>query len=147
MNILKATPNHLSLVTPLFNSYRQFYNQPSDPKGVQSFLHERLVNGDSVIFLAIDNPDYALGFTQLYPSFSSVSMKRLWILNDLFVIPAARKKGVAEALIRQCETLARETNSKGLVLETATDNHPAQNLYKKLDWSKEEEFVQYFKNF
>ena len=74
-------------------------------------------------------------------------MKRLWILNDLFVTKEARRQGVAEALIRQCEAFGRETNSKGLVLETAADNIPAQTLYRKLGWRKEEEFDRYYINF
>ena len=147
MRLVKATADELPLLAPLFDLYRQFYHQRPNPEGGLSFLRDRISRNESVLFLALDNQNNGLGFTQLYPSFSSVSMKRLWILNDLFVAEDARHQGVAEALIRRCEAYGRETNSKGLVLETATDNIPAQTLYRKLGWNKEEEFDRYYINF
>lgn len=146
MNILHATVDHLHLLIPLFDAYRQFYEETSDLSGASLFLGERLTKKDSVIFLAIDNSGTALGFVQLYPSFSSVSMKQLWILNDLFVIRSARGRGVARALLKRSTELATETKSKGLVLETAADNLPAKKLYQKSGWIKEEHFDSYFLN-
>lgn len=84
-----------------------------------------------------------LGFVQLYPSFSSVSMKRLWVLNDLFVVPGARRRGAAEALMARARRLALETGAEGLVLETAVDNKKAQRLYEKLGWKRDREFYRY----
>ena len=146
MNIVKATAAHLPQLVPLFDSYRQFYQQPSDPAGATAFLRQRLTDNESVVFLALDD-SIPLGFAQLYPSFSSVSMKRLWILNDLYVSVRARKQGVATALIKQCAILGGETSAKGLVLETASDNLPAQHLYEKLGWTKERAFDRYFIDF
>jgi len=104
---------------------------------------ERLTKNESVVFLATDPELGVVGFIQLYPSFSSTSMKRLWILNDLFVSPAARKHGVGEALLRRAEEFAGETNAKGLELETWVNNLPAQRLYEKCGWKRNEEFYQY----
>jgi len=146
MNILHATVGHLQLLVPLFDAYRQFYKQKPAPGEAESFLRERLKREDSVIFLAVDDSQAPLGFVQLYPSFSSVSMKRLWILNDLFVAPSARGKGVARALLKRSTELARETNSKGLVLETGVDNGPAQQLYEASGWIKEKESDRYYLN-
>jgi len=145
MNVLQATIDHVNLLTPLFDEYRQFYQQSSDLPAAASFLTERLSKDDSVIFLAIDG-DSALGFVQLYPSFSSVSMKRLWILNDLYVDGSARRRGIAEHLLRRAAELARETKSKGLVLETGVKNVAAQKLYQKTGWSKEQQFDRYYLN-
>lgn len=144
MNILKAGRKHLPLLVPLFDAYRQFYRQAPNVAAAENFLHQRLVDGDSVIFLALGESGSPLGFVQLYPSFSSVSMKRIWILNDLFVIPEGRKQGVAEGLMKRSEQLAKETQAKELVLETARDNLPAQALYRKLGWKQEQEFDRYF---
>ncbi|MDX1994593.1 MAG: GNAT family N-acetyltransferase [bacterium] len=140
--ILRATPDHLDLVAPMFDGYRQFYQKPSDLAGARQFISERLTNGDSVIFLAVDM-GAGLGFTQLYPSFSSVSMKRLWVLNDLFVAEKARGQGVASALLDRARQHALETGAKGLMLETAADNLPAQRLYERLGWVREAEFYVY----
>jgi ribosomal protein S18 acetylase RimI-like enzyme len=146
MSILHATIDHLPLIVPLFDAYRQFYGQRSDLSGASMFLRDRLRNNDSIIFLATDQTGSALGFVQLYPSFSSVSMKRLWILNDLFVTQEARHKGVAEALMARSVLLAKETKSKGLVLETGMNNEPAKRLYERSGWIEDQEFDRYYFN-
>jgi GNAT superfamily N-acetyltransferase len=142
VTITRAALDHLDILTPLFDGYRQFYQQPSDLAGARQFLSERLSKNESVIFLALDG-DTGLGFTQLYPSFSSVSMKRLWILNDLFVAPEARKRGVGEALMERARQFAIETGAKGLMLETAIDNYTAQRLYERMGWQRENDSYVY----
>ncbi|MCB0465799.1 MAG: GNAT family N-acetyltransferase [Aequorivita sp.] len=136
MKVITASISNLDQLVPLFDGYRVFYKQTSDPEAVRKFLKERLTNQDSILFICLDNSDKGLGFTQLYPSFSSVSMQRTYILNDLFVAPEARKKGVGEALMQHAKQFAMKKKSKGLTLETAIDN-PAQTLYKKLGWKKD----------
>src|SRR5262249_53998341 len=93
LQVVPVTMEQVELVAPLFDDYRQFYGQPPDPDGARRFLAERLGRGESVI-LAVVGGGRALGFTQLYPSFSSVSMKPIWILNDLYVAEDARRRGV-----------------------------------------------------
>jgi GNAT superfamily N-acetyltransferase len=103
----------------------------------RAFLAERLEKRESVVYLAADAETHGpLGFVQLYPLFSSVSVQRLWIVNDLFVLPAARKRGVAAALLERCRTLARDTGAKGLQLETGTDNLTAQRLYERTGFTR-----------
>jgi GNAT superfamily N-acetyltransferase len=131
MKIITATIADLDKLVPLFNGYRVFYKQPSDQKTARKFLNERLSKEDSIIFLAIAASGEAVGFTQLYPSFSSVYMQRVYILNDLFVTSKTRKQGVGEALMKRAKQFAIKEGCKGLTLETDIDN-PAQKLYKKL---------------
>lgn len=140
--VRKAGPQDVGRAAPLFDAYRRFYRQPSDPAGAKRFLAQRLRNEESVVFLAVRGT-IVLGFTQLYPTFSSVSLRRLWILNDLFVLPEARRQGVAEALMARAARLAGETGAEGLVLETAVDNLPAQTLYERLGWKREKKFYRY----
>jgi hypothetical protein len=97
--VRKATAEDLNLLVPLFDAYRQFYRQPSEPERARGFLLERFQHSQSVIFLAFEGAP-AVGFTQLYPSFSSSAMARIFILNDLFVAPAARRCVTARALDR-----------------------------------------------
>jgi len=143
LEIIRASQKDVDRVAPLFDQYREFYKERADAEGARSFLMERLTKNESVVFLAVDRELSAVGFIQLYPSFSSVSMKRLWILNDLFVLPAARKRGVGEALLQRAEEFARQTNAKGLELETWVNNLPAQHLYEKCGWKRNVEFYQY----
>ena len=140
--VVRASLEHLGPATLLFDAYRRFYGQPSDPEGARSFLSERIAREESVLFLALDE-SRGLGFAQLYPSFSSVSMKQLWILNDLFVTPGARGRGIGTALLAEATRLAAKTRARGLELATATDNLPAQRLYEKLGWKRDRAFHYY----
>ena len=86
-----------------------------------------------------------IGFVQLYPLFASVALQSLWLLNDIFVDPSARKQGTGEALMKEAEDFAQETKSRGLFLRTATDNIPAQRLYERCGWVRDEKFYRYDK--
>jgi GNAT superfamily N-acetyltransferase len=126
---------------PLYSGYRAFYHGTPDPDGEARFLRERLEGGESVVFLA-ERDGAPVGFTQLYPTFSSVAMKPLWILNDLFVVPEARRAGVGALLLRRARRHAEETGAEGLILETALDN-PAQRLYEAEGWRRDVVFLHY----
>ena len=146
VEILRVDESHIDEVAPLFDDYRVFYEQPSDPEAARGFLLERLRTNQSIVFLAVgfrDEERVPLGFTQLFPSFSSVSMKRQWILNDLFVAPAGRRQGVGRLLIDRARDLAVDTNAAGIILETALDNTPAQALYDSYGFVKDTEFFRY----
>lgn len=140
--LLRAGAEHVDLLAPLFDAYRQFYQLPSDLPRARAYLAERLREEEAVVFLAAEEST-ALGFTLLYPSFSSLSMKPLWILNDLYVVPKVRRRGVARALLEAARQFAIATGAVGLTLETATDNHSAQRLYEQLGWQRETEFFHY----
>lgn len=127
--IFEAVKSDLKALTQLFDLYRQFYRQKSDLLKAKAFLEDRLKNKDSVIFIAIDDEGNAIGFTQLYPLFSSVNMQRTWLLNDLFVQADFRGLGVSKALIERAKQLARDTNAKGLQLETEKTNTIGLKLY------------------
>ena len=143
---VRAELDDLDALVPLFDAYRRFYGQPSDLSSARTFLADRFKRGESVIFLAVVD-GAIVGFTQLYPSFSSVSMKRLWVLNDLFVTPDARKSGAGRALLERAERWAAETGAKGLTLSTQITNLGAQRLYEACGWTKDEEFVHYHRFF
>jgi GNAT superfamily N-acetyltransferase len=141
--IIRASAADVDRVAPLFDAYRQFYEQPPDLAGTRAFLAERLANGDSVVFLAVEATapaTAALGFVQLYPSFSSVRMKKIWILNDLFVAPPARKRGVGRLLMDAALGLARSTGAARLALSTAKTNATARSLYLSLGYRIDEVF-------
>lgn len=133
--IKQATHDDLGTVAVLFDRYRQFYHQAPDLGLATRFIGDRLAARESVIFLALLDHNPA-GFVQLYPAFSSVSARRIWILNDLYVDASARRRGVAAALMEAAETWAREEGAARLVLETMPDNRPAQALYEARGWTR-----------
>ncbi len=143
MKVRKARLQDLQPLSHLFDEYRQFYQQTSNIEAAIEFIKQRLSAEDSTIFI-VENGEKLLGFTQLYPSFSSVSMQGLWVLNDLYVAADARQHGVAKKLMNAADQWARSTASKGLILETDKDNFKAQKLYEKLGYIKQDSTYHYF---
>lgn len=144
IEIIRADPSHLDLIAPLFDAYRQFYEQPADLTKARNFIEARLKNDDSVIFLALDPDGAAIGFTQLFPSFCSVAAKNVWSLEDLFVSPRARRTGAARALMNRAKQLGNETGAAWLRLQTAVTNIAGQTLYESQGWDRDTEFYTYF---
>ncbi|MFJ4544388.1 GNAT family N-acetyltransferase [Pseudomonas sp. NPDC088885] len=140
---LRADSAQLDAVAQLFDAYRGFYKQPSNLEQSRAFIAERMAAGESAIFLAQDEHGEALGFVQLYPTFSSIDAHRTWLLSDLFTTPAARGRGVGRLLMNTARAFALETGAKGLVLETATDNYTAQGLYESLGYVRDTGYYTY----
>ena len=141
--IRQATVLDLDTLASLFDGYRQFYGQPAELARAHDFLAERFRQHESLILLARDEHSDGLGFTQLYPLFSSVRMVRTWLLNDLVVAPSARRQGVAAALLTAAAEHARALGAASLSLSTALDNAPAQALYESLGWQRDRQFCEY----
>jgi ribosomal protein S18 acetylase RimI-like enzyme len=133
LRVRQAVLADLDRLAPLFDAYRGFYGQAGDVALAESFLRERLAQGQSFVLVA-ERGGEAVGFVQLYPLFSSVRARRILLLNDLYVVEPARRGGVAMALLREAESFAREAGALRLVLETGEDNRAAQRLYEKLGW-------------
>lgn len=139
LQIKQASIDDINIVAPLFNAYRIFYNQASDMAGATNFLYERIVKNQSTLFIAFINGE-AVGFTQLYPIFSSVSLRPALLLNDLYIAERVRKLGVAAALLNKAKEFGKQNNAGWLLLETAFDNYNAQSLYEKNGWIKQTDF-------
>ncbi|MDT0621828.1 GNAT family N-acetyltransferase [Croceitalea vernalis] len=142
IQVVKADHKNLKDLVPLFDAYRIFYQQLSDKKKAETFLTKRLENKESIVFIAY-KAQSAIGFVQLFPTFSSVSLESFYILNDLFVSPKFRGIGIGEKLLKEAKKHCSLLKYKGLALETAKEN-PAQHLYEKLGWVKDEDFLHYF---
>ncbi|MBT8393319.1 MAG: GNAT family N-acetyltransferase [Bacteroidia bacterium] len=143
MTIIPATIDHLNDLIPLFDGYRTFYRQKSNKAAAKDFLYKRFTKNDTIIYIAFIDKK-AVGFTHLFPSFSSVSMQPLYILNDLYVDNEYRNKGIGRALLNKAKELCKEQNYKGLALQTEKSN-PAQYLYESMGWEREK-YLQYFWN-
>lgn len=145
IEIVQADLSHLEPLVPLFDAYRQFYRKAANEEGARTFLRDRLSQQDSTIFLA--RPDTnaeetpALGFVQLYPSFSSTRMRRLWILNDLYVIPTARQQGIGRSLLERARHFGQSTGAVALSLATEITNESAQALYRSVGYEQDTRFL------
>lgn len=146
MNITarQASCSDAEAIAPLFDAYRQFYQQVPDIALARKFIRHRLENNESVIFVAEDSAG-VLGFCQLYPSFCSVQAAPIFTLYDLFVTPAVRTSGAGRKLMHAAESHACSSGAVRLDLTTAKDNLLAQSLYEALDWVRDEVFFTYNK--
>jgi len=140
--VRQATIGDLEQLIQLFDNYRQFYGRASNLDAAREFLLARFANNESTVFIAHEG-ERAIGFTQLYPSFSSISLARIFILNDLFVHEQARRKGVASALMSAAVQFATAMGADRLSLSTAITNDAAQALYHSAGWKRDEEFLVY----
>jgi ribosomal protein S18 acetylase RimI-like enzyme len=143
ITIRQAQAADAAAVSPLFDAYRQFYGKPADPDLAARFIRERLDNGESTIFVAENDAGEAVGFVQLYPSFSSVSAARVYVLNDLFIAPQARRGAVARRLMDAAAAYAREHGAIRLSLSTGMSNLAAQALYESEGWVRDEQYFHY----
>lgn len=136
LSIRRAGKDDLDALAPLFDAYRRFYAQPSDLQRARDWLAERMERGESIVLLAHSDAG-VVGFTQLYPMFSSVRTARLWILNDLFVAADVRRQGIARALLDAAARACRDEGAAGLMLETGRDNAAARALYRTAGWHED----------
>lgn len=140
-SIRRANLNDIPQLTELVEQYRAFYKQESNA-GTEKYLSDRLEKNESIIFVAEDQGTL-LGFAQIYPTFSTVSLSEIWLLNDLFVDPAHRGKGIANSIIEVAEDAARSAGATRIWLRTAHTNTPAQALYEGRGWVQDEVFRRY----
>jgi GNAT superfamily N-acetyltransferase len=139
LSIRQAVLTDLEALSVLFDGYRVFYGQESDVAAARDFLRARFEHGESTLFIAL-NGNTAVGFTQLYPSFSSVSLARIYILNDLFVHESARRKGAGAQLLAAAISFGKSVGAIRLALSTACDNIKAQALYEAEGWERDDDF-------
>lgn len=141
--VREAQAADLEPVAELFDLYRQFYEQPADRALARRFIAERLARQESVVLVAQSASGGLVGFCQLYPSFCSVEARPIYVLYDLFVLPAARQSGVGRWLLQAAEARALQDGKARMDLTTARSNLPAQTLYASLGWVRDEVFLAY----
>lgn len=142
MIVRQATISDLTTLVPLFDAYRQFYGRPSDQNGARSFLSDRFEHHQSIILVACEGCE-VVGFTQLFPTFSSVRLARTFVLNDLYVLPSARGSGTGRALLDGAREYGRSVGAARLSLSTSVSNATAQSLYEQAGWIREDDFYTY----
>jgi ribosomal protein S18 acetylase RimI-like enzyme len=143
VDIRRAQYSDLLELATLFDAYRVFYRRPSDLSASSSFIENRLKNNDSEIFIG-EKESVLVGFTQLYPLFSSTRMQKLWLLNDLYVAPKFRGEGISVLLIERAKKHAVETGAQGLSLATEKTNVIGNQLYPRAGFELDKEYNYYF---
>ena len=142
ITVRQAVLSDLGELMVLFDQYRQFQGKVPDLPAAQGFLQARFNTGESIVFIAHDG-QFPIGFAQAYPSFSSVALARIFILNDLFVHESGRRKGIASRLLTAVESHAWSLGAVRLTLNVDKNNGPGQTLYEAQGWSRDEQFHMY----
>jgi ribosomal protein S18 acetylase RimI-like enzyme len=142
-DLWRAEIEDLELVVPLFDAYRQFYGLPTNVDLCRAYLRDRIHRQEAVIFVVGRRGSEGWGFTQLYPTFSSLQACRIWVLYDLFVSPEVRHKGLGRRLMNRAREHAVETGASSIVLSTARTNLVGQALYESLGYVQDKEFLTY----
>jgi GNAT superfamily N-acetyltransferase len=140
--IKRIDSGQLEQLAPLFNGYRLFYQQRSNPQAESDYLLERMQQDECTVFLASHDGEPA-GFVLLYPTFDSVDLARVWVLHDLFVAPGFRKKGIGRSLMETAHNFCRESGASRVDLATALTNTVAQPLYESMGYERDTEFYFY----
>jgi ribosomal protein S18 acetylase RimI-like enzyme len=143
LTVRLAAAADLEELAALFDAYRCFYEQPSDPALARRFIAQRLERGESVVFVAASAANGLAGFCQLYPTWCSVTAAPIFVLSDLFVAEGARRGGVGRALMLAAQAHALRSGMARLDLTTARTNKRAQALYESLGWRRDEVFLTY----
>jgi GNAT superfamily N-acetyltransferase len=142
ITVRQAVAADIEALAGLFDQYRQFQGEASNIAAARSFLAERFNHGESVVFIATAR-DAAVGFAQLYPSFSSVSLARVFVLNDLFVLEAVRGRKVASQLLSAVESYAWSFGASRVTLNVARTNVSAQQIYIARGWKQDDQFFMF----
>ena len=140
--VREASVSDVSLISPLFDKYRQFYKCESNIERASKYLEARITKKESIIFICLSDKT-AIGFTQLYPTFCSVELSRIFVLYDLYILSSHRNLGAGTRLMNTAKKYAIEHGASRLDLETETNNQMAQALYEKLGYEKDINFYKY----
>ena len=141
--VRQAIPADTVVLAPLFDAYRQFYGQASDPSLARRYLLQRLTRNESVVLLAEAADGAVMGFCQMYPSFCSVLAHPIYVLYDLFVSPEARRQNLGKLLLTAAAERGRGDGMARMDLTTAHTNTPAQALYESMGWTEDRVFRTY----
>ena len=142
-NIIEAKSKHIEQVGELFDLYRQFYKYESNLIESTNYIKDRITNNESIIFIAINDANKAIGFVQLYETFGSLDLGKIIILYDLYVKEDHRKNNIGRQLMIRSHEYAKKINAKRIQLSTATDNFIGQSLYESLGYVKDIDFYTY----
>jgi ribosomal protein S18 acetylase RimI-like enzyme len=142
VEIIKAEKKHIKDVSILFNLYRQFYKYKEDIKNSEYYIRSRIINNESIIFIATNN-EKVFGFVQLYENFDSLNLNKKLVLYDLYILAKYRELGIGSKLMNKSKDFAINNNFKRIELSTAIDNSKAQKLYESLDYIRDKEYYNY----
>lgn len=133
VEIRQARTDEIEEMLPLIRAYCEFYETEPNERGIRTMFETLITDpGQGAVFIARAD-ERAVGFATLDWKWSSLKGARIGYLEDLFVDPGTRGKGIADALIEVCAARCRELEMPALEWLTAPDNHRAQKVYDRTE--------------
>lgn len=138
MNVAPVAAHQFEALLPLVAAYQRFYEvEDVDDERNRAFFRRFLAPSEDGMLLGAWEGDDMVGYACLYWHFTSLVPAETVLMNDLFVAPAARGRGVGRALIEASAAIARERGAHQLEWVTAPDNTAAQRLYDSTGATRE----------
>jgi GNAT superfamily N-acetyltransferase len=141
--IERVTEADLAELLPLLRSYCDFYGVSPSDEALLALARALIADPQREGVQLIARRDgHAVGFATVFWSWATTIAARIGVMNDLYVAPAARGSGTAEALIGVCADECRRHGAAELTWQTARDNVPAQKVYERVG-AKRSEWLDY----
>lgn len=116
----------------LFTAYGIFYETAFSPQVLDGDWAWLMDDAHEVSALVAEGDGVLVGFAHLRRLHDTFTAGPSWFLDDLYVDPAHRGRGIARSLIEACETTAHAAGGGTLRWITAADNSTAQRLYDRI---------------
>lgn len=143
MQIEQLSEKYIDQLIDVVEEYRKFCGFSASYEQTKKFFQYLFTNEKSVTFIAISDNDEVMGFVNLYPSYSTLALSKIWILNDLAVSSRFRRMGLAQKLIKRVITFAEETGAVRVELKTQITNRGAQKFYSEIGFKVDKDNIYY----
>jgi ribosomal protein S18 acetylase RimI-like enzyme len=139
ISVATAGEEDLEELLALMRGYCDFYGVSPSEERLRALARTLIADPgrEGTQLIARDEHGAAVGFATLYWSWSTSRAARLGVMNDLFVLPAARGLRIGERLIEACVQRCREHGAQEMEWQTAPDNQRAQALYERVGGRRE----------
>lgn len=123
-------------IARLLHDFNAEYEDETPPVPELTRHAERMLReGEMTVLLAGDGPD-ALALLRFRPSVWTEQQEAY--LQELYVVPSLRGKGIGEAVMKQVIATCRARDAAWIELNTGETDTAARGLYRKLGFTNEE---------
>jgi GNAT superfamily N-acetyltransferase len=137
VEIRPAAPEEAEEMLPLMRAYCDFYESDPEDEGLLELMRTLISDPSQGAMFIARHQGKAVGFATLDWKWSSLNGARVGYLEDLFVDPAARGMGIADALIGICADRCRELGMPVMEWLTQPTNKRAQAVYDRVGGESE----------
>lgn len=133
LQIYKAKENNIQQIINLIKEFAEFEKLSQFCKVSENDLREAIFGENKFIYcLVAESEDEIVGYALFFPVFKSFRGERSMFLEDLYVSPKMRGKGLGLKMLKEVARTAKERNCVRLDWQALKWNAPAIEFYEKL---------------